>query len=111
MGRAKFQTYKGGDGQYYFRLVAENGEKLLRSEGYSSKAGCENGIASVKENASQDGRYRKETSSDGQYYFNLAAANGEIIGTSELYSTEGSRDAGIETVKRTAPGAVLEETA
>ena len=34
-----------------FDLKAGNGEVIATSEGYKSKAGCENGIASVKKNA------------------------------------------------------------
>ena len=39
------------NGQYYFVLKAENGQIILASEGYTSKAGCINGIESVKKNA------------------------------------------------------------
>lgn len=49
---AKFELYKGKDGQYYFRLKAGNGETIAVSEGYTTKASAKNGIASVKKNAS-----------------------------------------------------------
>ncbi|MEL7168845.1 MAG: YegP family protein [Bacteroidota bacterium] len=48
---AKFELYKGRDGQYYFRLKAGNGETIAVSEGYTTKASAKNGIASVKKNA------------------------------------------------------------
>lgn len=44
----KFQIFKGTNGQYYFRLKAENGETIAVSEGYTSKQGAQNGIAAVK---------------------------------------------------------------
>ena len=47
----KFEMYKDKAGEYRFRLKARNGEVIAVSEGYTSKAGCENGIASVKKNA------------------------------------------------------------
>ena len=47
----KFEMYQDKAGEYRFRLKAKNGEVIATSEGYSSKAGCENGIASVKKNA------------------------------------------------------------
>jgi len=109
MGMAKFQIYKGDDGQLYFRLIAANGEKILRSEGYTSRSNCKNGISSVKSNAPADDRYQREASSDGQFYFNLTARNGEVIGTSEMYTTESSRNNGIEAVKKTAPDAPVED--
>lgn len=51
MSKGQFEIFTATDGQYYFRLLAANGEKILRSEGYVSKSGCENGVQSVKENA------------------------------------------------------------
>ena len=47
----KFELYQDKAGEYRFRLKARNGEIVGVSEGYASKAGCENGIASVKKNA------------------------------------------------------------
>ncbi len=47
----KFEMYQDKAGEYRFRLKAKNGEIIATSEGYSSKSGCENGIASVKKNA------------------------------------------------------------
>ena len=38
-------------------LKAGNGETILSSEMYKSKASCNNGIASVKKNAGDPGRY------------------------------------------------------
>ncbi len=48
----KFEIYKDKAGEFRFRLKAANGEIIASSEGYSSKAACENGIESVKKNAS-----------------------------------------------------------
>ncbi|MBE6896219.1 MAG: DUF1508 domain-containing protein [Ruminococcaceae bacterium] len=47
----KFEVYLDKAGEYRFRLKATNGEPIAASEGYSSKAGCLNGIESVKKNA------------------------------------------------------------
>ncbi len=108
MSFPKFEIFTGEDDQFYFRLYAGNGEKILRSEGYVNKSGCENGIASVKENATDDDRYQRKTSTDGQFYFNLTAANGEIIGSSEMYKSDTGREAGIRSVMRIAPVAPAE---
>ena len=106
----KFHIYVGKDNQFYFRLYAKNGEIILRSEGYVSKSGCQNGISSVKENAPKDERYLRKTAADGQFYFVLTAPSGEIIGVSEMYTTERARNNGIEAVKKTAPDAPIEDT-
>ena len=47
----KFEMYTDKAGEFRFRLKATNGQVIAVSEGYTSKAGCENGIASVKKNA------------------------------------------------------------
>jgi uncharacterized protein len=84
---------------------------ILTSEGYSSKAGCQNGIESVKRNSQDDSRYDRKTSSNGKAYFNLKATNGEIIGTSQMYSSESARENGISSVKTNAAEAAVESVA
>ena len=49
---AKFEVYQDKKGEYRWRLIASNGQTIADGgEGYTSKAGCKNGIASVKKNA------------------------------------------------------------
>ena len=47
----KFEMYEDKAGEFRFRLKARNGEIIAVSEGYTAKAGCINGIESVKKNA------------------------------------------------------------
>ena len=47
----KFEIYNDKAGEFRFRLKARNGEIILASEGYKTKASCENGIESVRKNA------------------------------------------------------------
>ena len=47
----KFELYQDKAGEFRFRLKARNGEIIAVSEGYTTKAACENGIASVRKNA------------------------------------------------------------
>ena len=109
MKNPKFKIFTGKDNQFYFRLTAANGEPILASEGYKSKDGCENGIASVKKNAAKDGQFKLLTASNGQFYFTLVAGNGEVIGKSEMYKSEQGRENGIESVKTNAPDAPTED--
>ena len=90
----KFEMYTDKGGEYRFRLKASNGQNILKSEGYTSKSSCENGINSVKTNAPNDGRYERLTSKGGDPYFNLKAANGQVIGTSETYSSNSAMEMG-----------------
>lgn len=47
----KFEMYQDKAGEYRFRLKAKNGEIIVTGEGYKAKAGCLNGIDSIKRNA------------------------------------------------------------
>jgi uncharacterized protein YegP (UPF0339 family) len=48
---AKFEVYKGGDGNFRWHLTADNGETIASGQRYTSKAAAEKGIQSVKDNA------------------------------------------------------------
>ena len=86
-----FELKKAKDGQYYFHLKASNGQIVLASEMYKEKGSAENGIASVKKNAANDASYERKDTKNGQFMFNLKAANHQIIGTSETYKSTESR--------------------
>ena len=103
----KFEVYADKGGDYRFRLKAGNGEIILSSEGYSSRAACMNGVESVKKNAPDDGRYEKKETTAGKFMFNLKAANHQVIGSSQSYQSASGRDNGIESVKKNAPDAEI----
>lgn len=94
-----YELSKSSDGQFRFVLKAGNGETILTSELYTAKKSAENGIASVQTNCTVDERYERKTSSSGKPFFNLKAANSQVIGSSQMYSSEAARDNGIESVK------------
>ncbi len=106
---AKYVVRKSVNGQYHFSLHADNSEKVLSSELYTSKQGALNGIQAVKVNSPYDQRYVKKTSVRGLPYFVLTSSNNEVIGTSEEYSSTTARDNAILLVKRIAPTASIED--
>jgi uncharacterized protein YegP (UPF0339 family) len=108
---AKFVLTKSSDGQFYFTLRADNGERILTSEMYRAKPGALNGIESVKTNAPSDARYDRKISKSGKPYFVLKGANNEVIGSSEEYSGEDARENGIAAVKAAAPMATTDDQA
>jgi hypothetical protein len=105
----KFELYKDKAGEFRFRLKASNGQTILASEGYKTRASADNGIASVQKNAPDDGRYERKETKSGQFSFNLKASNGQVIGTSQQYKSEASRENGIESVKKNAPDAKVDD--
>lgn len=94
-------------GKFSFVLKAGNGEVILRSQSYAGESGARNGIASVQANAPNDAMYERKEASDGRTFFNLKAANGQIIGTSQMYKSESGRDNGIESVKSNGPSTTI----
>lgn len=98
-----FELSKSSDGQYRFVLKAGNGESILSSELYKTKSSAQNGIESVQKNAALDERYTKKDAANGKFYFVLTAANHQVIGTSQMYAAENSRQTGIDSVKQNGP--------
>lgn len=47
--------------------------------------------------------------STGKFHFNLVATNGQVIATSEAYESKGAALNGIDSVKRNAPGAEIDD--
>ncbi len=106
-----------------FDLKAGNGEVIATSEVYSSKASCLNGIESVKKNCVggvedqtvepietvKHPKFELYEDKAGEFRFRLKATNGEVIATSEGYKTKASALNGIESVKKNAPEAEIEE--
>jgi uncharacterized protein len=108
---AKFEIKKSANEQFMFNLKAANGEVILTSETYRQKGSAEQGIASVKANASDDSRFERKTAKDGSPYFVLKAANGEIIGKSEMYSSVAAMEKGIASVVTNAAEAEIVDAA
>lgn len=94
-----YELNKSKDGQFRFVLKAGNGEIILTSELYRSLSSAKKGIASVQKNSGNDKRFVLKTSSNGKPYFNLRAGNHQVIGTSEMYSSESACANGIASVK------------
>lgn len=105
----KFEIYNDKRGEFRFRLKASNGQSILASEGYSAKAGCKNGIESVRKNCKDDACFDRLESKNGQPYFNLKSTNGQVIGSSERYSSTSAMENGIESVRKNAPNAKIED--
>ena len=83
----KYVLHPAGDSQFHWDLKGVNARTILSSQLYAAKAGAENGIKSCRANSGDEARYERLVSKDVQPYFVLKAANGEIIGTSQMYSS------------------------
>ncbi|MGN0513766.1 MAG: YegP family protein [Lachnospiraceae bacterium] len=107
-----------------FDLKAGNGEVIATSEVYTTEEACKNGIASVQKNApaaavenqtiegyKEEKHPKFEVYKDkaGEFRFRLKATNGQVIATGEGYKALAGCLNGIESVKKNAPDAAIEE--
>ncbi len=103
-----FEVFKSiKNRQFYFHLKAKNGKIILASEGYTQKVHAIGGTESVRDHSKDKNAFNECRSTDSRYYFNLRAANNQVIGTSQMYSSKEGMRKGIRSVMRTAPEAVL----
>ena len=103
-----FELKKKGD-QFHFVLKSGNGQVILSSEMYNSKAAAKNGIASVQKNCVNESSFETKQAKNGKYHFNLKATNGQIVGSSQMYAAESGVKTGIESVRKNAPSAEIKE--
>ena len=102
-----FVIEAGKTGKIRFNLRSGNHQVILSSETYDTKASAQNGIESVRKNATDDSRYERKTAKDGSAYFVLKAKNGETIGKSEMYTSTSGMENGIKSVAANAPTATV----
>ena len=84
---------------FHFNLHANNGQVVLSSESYTSKAAAWNGAFAIKDASALAGSFAIKTSTDNRFYFTLTAENGQIVGTSQMYTTKSAATAGVASVK------------
>jgi len=91
---------------YYFELFANNGEKLLSSEEYTTYTGAINGIQTHIANINQ-GNFRITLTKRGDYIYKLLNGNGQLLCLGEHYKTKRLCQNAVESVKRFASSPVL----
>ena len=108
---AKFNILGAKDGSLYFVMKAANGEVVLTSQMYKSKRNAKKGIASVQTNGPDAERFGRLKDKRGKHYFVLKAANNQVIGTSQKYTTPAAMEKAIKSTVRTAEKAVTRDEA
>ena len=117
----KFKIQKAANDQFKVQFVY-NSEVMVWSENYAGKASAKNCIESIKKNApgastvdlskeETGSGYRFEIveSKDGQHFVRFKASNGETMVRSETYASKASAKNCIESVKKNAPEAPVED--
>ncbi len=109
----KFEVYQDSAQQYRWRLVEGEGQdrQVLATggQGYKAKADCMHGVKSI-----QDGieKLKFESYEDNakQNRWRAKASNGQVVGASASgYKTKADCDGAIDTIKKGASKAPVEE--
>jgi uncharacterized protein YegP (UPF0339 family) len=106
-----YELKRSGEKGYMFNLKAGNNETILTSQIYAAKDGAQVGILSVQANSPLDEKFERKVAKDDSAFFVLTAANGQTIGTSEMYSSPSDRDKGIESVRANGGTKTIKEVA
>lgn len=117
----KFKILKNEKDEFRVQFVY-NAEVMVWSENYTSKASAKNCIESIKKNApgaatvdltkEETGsgyRFEIAEAKNGETFVRFKAANGETMVRSETYASKASAKNCIESVKKNAPEAAVED--
>jgi len=107
MGAYEMKTMR--DGSFMWNLKAGNGEVILTSQKYKSKASAKKGIASAMKNSAVEARFEQKVARNKKPFFVLKALNGQIIGKSEMYETTRARNNGIKSVGKNGPTSKIKD--
>lgn len=101
---------KGKSGKFSFNLKSGNHQVVLSSQAYESRAAALEGIDSVRRSAADDARFERKTATNGERYFVLRAANGQVVGKSEMYRSPSAMEKGISSVRSNCASTVVRES-
>ncbi len=90
---------KHDSNEYQFTLKAENGQIIFHSSLYPTKRDALDGISLAKDGSPDRCKYERKTATNGKFYFNLKSSTNQIIGASQLYTSESGMENGIKNVK------------
>ena len=106
---SKFVLKQAKNKKIYFNLLAPNGEIVLTSQMYASKATARKGVASVQANCKSAAQFKEKQSTGNKHCFSLTAKNHQVIGNSQMYSSKAAMKNGIKSVMKTAPKAKTDD--
>lgn len=103
----QFHVLEAKDGEWYFDLLAGNGQTIATSEMYVSESNANRAVSAVVSlvtsanvaAAAPEAKFQVFRGFDGAYYFHLRATNGEIVLQSQAYTRRASAIAGTDSVR------------
>lgn len=103
----KWILYEENRGGYGFRLLASNGEIMLKSSSpYASQQSAKAGIKTYQDNIAA-GRLEIVETKSGSFFVQVNNANNRLLATSADYKTRASCESAAESIKRWAATTVI----
>ncbi len=90
---------------WLFEVIGDKGEIVLLSQNYTQRDSALAGVLSVEDNGVLAERYVVRQS-DAGWAFELRAANNEVLGDSQLFSSQAEADAAVVTTRDLIAGIV-----
>lgn len=107
----KYELKQTDKGQFHFNLKAGNGQVIMSSGMFASRADAEAAIALARKHCADDGRFERKTSTKGEPYFVLTGPDGKMLGRSEMYASASAMENGVASVVKNGPDAATAEAA
>ncbi|WP_413737590.1 YegP family protein [Sodalis sp. RH21] len=102
MATVHYELEKVRNGHFIFKLKGVNGEIILASATFCSKASAENAINFARYNAPDENNYELKHSGNNQPYFILRGKNYQVLGQSGPYQSETAAKRGIKAAMECA---------
>ena len=96
---ARTEVLVGATGKFRFNVHAKNGQIILSSEHYTTEAAAYNGAFAVQSEGQDPAAYTLKQNSAGGFYFTVKAQNGQIVGTSQQYTTKSSAQSAMTSLQ------------
>lgn len=93
-----YEIRQAKNDQFFFNLVAPNGQVILSSELYNTKSAAKKGVAAVQKNSAVEQRFDRRLSANSLPFFVLKSGNHQVIGKSETYEAAAAMEKGIKAV-------------
>jgi len=97
------------DGKFMFNLRSASGHVVYVSELYKDKSGALEDIESIRNNSVREGAFEAHANAKGEPYFVLKGTDGQEIGRSDFFSSEPAMEDIVESVKKSAPDAEIND--
>jgi uncharacterized protein YegP (UPF0339 family) len=96
---ARTEVLVGETGKFRFNVFAKNGQIILSSEQYTTEAAAFNGAFAVQTEGQNASAYTLKENVSGGFYFTVKAQNGEIVGTSQQYTTKAAAQSAMTSLQ------------